>query len=125
MAAPRILIVEDEFLVRLTLAEALRDDGFEVVETDTAGEAMAALRDDPGITLMLTDLMLGGRTDGRALASEARLQLPDLPVLFTTGRPDALAALAGLARTRVVAKPYQAAEITRAIRLLLEIPEPG
>ena len=75
---PRVLIVEDEFLIRMTLAEALGDEGFDVVEAETGDAALPILRADPEIRLLLTDIQLPGVLNGKSLAQKAREHLPTL-----------------------------------------------
>ncbi|MGI4748610.1 MAG: response regulator [Janthinobacterium lividum] len=117
MAARRLLIVEDEFLIRMTLAEVLTDDGFEVLEAGDADEALATLEREPELAIMLTDIQLPGSLDGRALAVKARQTRPDLPVIFMSGRPDP-----GAANTALdlhVNKPYLPSTMSAAVRRLI------
>ena len=120
-AAQRILIVEDEFLIRLTLSEVLADEGYQVLEAESGDEAIAILDATSGIALLLTDIQLPGVLDGRALVHRIRQRLPELPVIFMTGRPDALDQ-AG-ARDMFVAKPYLPSEICAAVRKMLAKPD--
>ena len=113
---PRILVVEDEFLIRLTLVEALGDEGFEVLEAETGDAALPILQSDPDITLLLTDIQLPGVLDGRRLAALAREGRPELPVLFMTGRPDPAAEAGASALDRYIAKPYTLNDICAAVR---------
>ena len=115
MAARRLLIVEDEFLIRMTLSEVLSDDGYEVVEAGDADEALAALAHQPGFAVMLTDIQLPGSMDGRALAARARETQPDLPVIFMSGRPDSAAA--GPLDLHIN-KPYLPSAVSAAVRRL-------
>ncbi|MBV9735237.1 MAG: response regulator [Acidisphaera sp.] len=115
---PRLLIVEDEFLIRLTLATALAEDGFQVSEAASGEEALALLAAVEPIDLLLTDIQLSGALDGLALARAARRQAPDLPVIFMTGRPE-LAREAGSANDAFVAKPYLPSEVCATARRLL------
>ena len=115
----KILIVEDEFLIRLTLAEALSDEGFVIVEAEDGESGLELLRADPSIVLLLTDLQLPGQLDGRGLADAARVFRPDLPVIFTSGRPDA--------RTSghhelFIPKPYLPSDIISAARRMVTVP---
>jgi DNA-binding response OmpR family regulator len=115
-ARQRILVVEDDFLIRMMLVEVLADDGFDVVEAETGDEALPLL--DASIALLVTDVHLPGALDGRALASTARQTRPDLPVIYTSGgaaeKPPAGS------RDLAVPKPYQGSEICAAIRLMLK-----
>lgn len=117
MAGRRLLIVEDEFLIRMTLAEVLADDGYEVVEAGDAAEALEALAREPELAIMLTDIQLPGGMDGRALAARARETRPDMPVIFMSGRPDPSAASHPL--DLHVNKPYLPSTMSAAVRRLL------
>jgi CheY-like chemotaxis protein len=116
MAAPRVLVVEDEFLIRMTLSEVLTDDGFEVVEAGDAAEALAALEREPELAAMLTDIQLPGGLDGKALAAKARETRPTLPVVFMSGRPDS----AGSGPYDLhINKPYLPSTVSAAVRRLV------
>jgi DNA-binding response OmpR family regulator len=114
----RILIVEDDFLVRLTLSEALVSDGFDVVEAETAEEALQMLQSDPTIGLLMTDMQLGGGLNGQELAIATRARRADLPVIFMTGRPDLVHGF-GTGKERIVTKPYLPSAICAAARELI------
>jgi CheY-like chemotaxis protein len=114
-----VLIVEDEFLIRMMLAESLADHGLTVLEAGTAEEGRAALREHGAIALMITDLTLPGADDGLALAQWARGQRPELPVIFVTGRPDAIRPDTLGGTTAVVAKPYLPSEIAMIAERML------
>lgn len=118
VSATRILIVEDEFLIRLTLAEALADEGFDVVEAETGDEALRLIETDPAIRLMLTDMQLPGTLDGAQLALRARGHNPELPIIFVTGRGEVANALL-TARDLFIAKPYLPSEVCSAARKLI------
>lgn len=113
MSDKRILVVEDDYLIRFSLAEGLTANGFTVLEAEDAEEALRLAADGGTIALMLTDLQLPGTLDGLALAERMREARPELPVIFVTGRPDRLAA-ASRDRDRVIGKPYQLSEICAA-----------
>ena len=117
-SSPRILVVEDEFLIRLTLVEALTDEGFDVLEADTGDAALPMLQADPTIGVLLTDIQLPGALDGNLLAQRARETRPELPVLFMTGRPDPTAQANGSTRDTYIAKPYTLTDICNAVRRL-------
>ncbi len=116
-----VLIVEDDFLVRMTLAEAMTDDGFQVVEAETAGQALELLVEHPLIEMLVTDLGLSGTMNGKTLAEAARKYRPGLPVLFMTGRPDLITADPA-AREALIGKPYTPDEVCSAARRLLAQP---
>jgi DNA-binding response OmpR family regulator len=118
MAGERILIVEDEFLIRATLVEVLQDEGYEVVAAESGEEALEVMRADGGIALMMTDMNLAGAMDGVTLASASRGLRGGLPVIFMTGRPDRVPPL-DPAIEAMVSKPYTGTEIIAAIGRLL------
>ncbi len=118
VAAPRLLLVEDEFLIRLTLSETLVDDGFEVVEAEDGGAALALLAQQQPIALMLTDIQLPGALDGHALAERARSTRPDLPVIFMSGRPPDAPPASRL--DTYVSKPYSPAAVSATVRRILQ-----
>lgn len=117
---PRILVVEDEFLIRLTLVEALGDEGFDVVESESGDAALSILQADPSIRVLLTDIQLPGVLDGTTLARRARESRPGLPVLFMTGSPDPNSAADASPNDGYIAKPYTLADICNAVRRLAE-----
>lgn len=114
----RVLVVEDEFLIRLTLVEALSDEGFEVLEAETADAALPILQSDPDIRLLLTDIQLPGLLNGRALAVKARENLPNLPVIFMTGRLEPGDEARHSAHDVFINKPYTLADICQAAKRL-------
>ena len=86
-AAARLLVVEDEDMIRAIMARTLRDEGYEVIEARHGGEALARL-EEPGsdIALVLTDVVMpvmGGRELGERLARER----PGLPLVWMSGYP--------------------------------------
>ena len=117
-AGRRLLLVEDEFLIRLTLAESLQDAGYEVVEAEDADEAMAHISERP-VDLLLTDIQLPGPVNGNELAKRVRAVLPELPVIFMTGRPEPGEGHLSGRRELTIAKPYLPSEVCAAIARLL------
>ena len=114
MDGTRVLVVEDEFLIRMSLVEALTDDGFVVLEAGSAAEALEVAQAGD-IALVLTDLQLPGGLDGWSLAERLRAQRPELPVIFVTGRLGPSAA-GPRPQDRVIGKPYQLRDVCAAAR---------
>ena len=124
MARVRVVVVEDEELIRLILVESLMDEGFHVVEAET-GDKAAELIDGPeGFHAVVTDIHMPGERDGVAVGRHARSRHPHIPVIYCTGRPDALQG-AGPLRDRdvLVRKPYVPSQIVTALRSLLALSE--
>ncbi len=80
--AMRVLLVEDEMLVRMTTATMLADLGHDVLEAETGTEALARLAQ--GIDLVVCDLGLPDM-DGLALVDRVRERLPGIPVVVASG----------------------------------------
>jgi two-component system, response regulator PdtaR len=83
--APRVLIAEDEILVRLDLAQSIRDLGWEVVEVSSADEAIELLRHPLHFDLLVTDIQMPGQKDGLDLARHVREQFPDMKIAIVSG----------------------------------------
>ena len=120
LAARTVLVVEDEFLIRMTLSEVLADEGYLVLEAGSGDDALTLLRTEPTIAILLTDIQLPGSLNGHALARAARADRPNLPVIFMTGRPPVPGDGASGIDAAYVAKPYLPSEICQVVRRLLE-----
>lgn len=69
---PTIMVVEDDVLIRLMIADELRQKAYTVIEAATGDEALAMLNSAIRIDLVLTDVNMPGKTDGLALAKHLR-----------------------------------------------------
>ena len=72
MKLPVVLIVEDEFLIRMDAIDMVRAAGFDVVEAANADEAILILEDRRDITVIFTDIQMPGSMDGLKLAAAVR-----------------------------------------------------
>jgi CheY-like chemotaxis protein len=117
---PVLLVVEDDFLVRLTLVDALSDLGFAVLEAEDAPAALSMLCDHSEIELMLTDINLPGGSDGFALARAARVIRPMLPVIYASGRYARAEPHLQVPGSRFIAKPFTPSLAVAVIHDLLE-----
>ncbi len=118
VAQKRVLVVEDERLIRLIVAESLCAAGFEVVEAADGDEAVSLLGEPGHFDLLLTDIQMPSQADGNMVATCARVRYPKLPVIYTTGRPDTLTNEVR-AGDLVLPKPFGVAEMVRAVVRLL------
>jgi CheY-like chemotaxis protein len=75
---PVILIVEDEFLLRMDSAEMIENAGFEVVQAGNADEAISILQVRPAIHVVFTDIQMPGSMDGLKLARFVRDRWPPI-----------------------------------------------
>jgi PAS domain S-box-containing protein len=83
--AETILVVEDNELLLMPVAEVLQEQGYRVLTATDGATALHVLEKEPGVRLVFTDVGLPGALNGRQLADEAQRQHPGLLVLFTTG----------------------------------------
>ena len=120
---PGLLLVEDDALVRMTVAMMLEDDGFGVVEAGTAQEALELVRNGLQAPVMVTDVDLGNGPTGLELADNLRRMLPELAIIFITGRAASVAGRAMGPREAVLSKPFEGSELARIVRALT--PQPG
>lgn len=80
------LIVEDEALVRLDLAQSLEAAGFKTYEARDAAEAIAVLEANPEISVVFTDIQMPGSMDGLALSRYVRERWPPTIIVVSSGR---------------------------------------
>jgi CheY-like chemotaxis protein len=84
----RILLVEDEMLLRQLMYEELSDSGFTVTPAATGDEALRVMHADRAFDLLLTDIRMPGETDGWALGRRAREVIPSIRIIYATGYTD-------------------------------------
>ena len=107
-AAPRVLVVDDEALIRWSVSETLAERGYEVVETSDANGARLAVDDDRPFDVVLLDYRLPDSDDLSLLAS-IRQATPAAQVILMTafGRPDVVRGALDLGAYRVINKPFE------------------
>ncbi len=101
---PVVLVVEDEALTIMDLADVLEAAGYQALQSASAERALGLLETRGDIVALITDVELSGRIDGFALARSAAQSRPGLPIVIVSGRakadPDLIPAGA-----RFVARP--------------------
>jgi DNA-binding NtrC family response regulator len=108
-AALRVLVVDDESLIRWSVAETLTERGYEVVETGDAAGARSAIRDSQDrFDVVLLDLRLPD-SDDLALLESIRCLSPDAQVVLMTafGRPEVVRGALQLGAYGVINKPFE------------------
>lgn len=94
LSARTVLIVEDEWLVRMELATGFEDEDCAVLEAASAEDALALLRGgETRVDLLVTDIRLSGVLTGWDLAIEAREVDPGIPVIYVSANPPVTARL--------------------------------
>lgn len=117
--APRILVVDDEPMVRALIARALRDEGYEVVEVANGRAALDVARGaEVGFALIVTNNYMPG-LDGAELIARVREDFPALPILHIDdiSREKSVQNLPDDVPT--VYKPFSVAALLEAVRRLL------
>jgi CheY-like chemotaxis protein len=109
----KVLLVEDEMLVRELAFEDLTDAGHGVTAAGSGDEALAILRRGETFDVLFTDIRMPGEIDGWQLAEEARQLIPSLRIVYATGLNDD----AGWKRPedRMLAKPYRKDDLLSAL----------
>ncbi|MBV8915843.1 MAG: response regulator, partial [Acetobacteraceae bacterium] len=110
----RVMLVDDDSLVRLGTAALLEDLGHAVLEAGSGLEALRRLRENPDIDLVITDQampLMSGTDLARALASE----FPSIKVILATGITDSLGEAEDALALPTLTKPYTQQDVCRAI----------
>ena len=115
----RVLVVDDEPLIRWSIAETLGAAGHKVTEAQDAASALRALADAPDTDLVLLDFRLPDSND-LGLLAEIRRMAPATPVIMMTafGTPDVTAGALKLGAVKVLNKPFNMHELERLVRSL-------
>jgi DNA-binding response OmpR family regulator len=121
-AMPLILLVEDEFLIRDMVAEALQEAGFATLVASDGHEAIKIFEEHrEEIRGLVTDINLNDGSDGWELARTARERASDLPVVYVSGASGHEWASQGVPNSLLIAKPFAPAQIVVAISSLLVV----
>ena len=120
-AAPAVLVVDDDGPSRRLMRTLVTVAGYHAVEADGPEAGLAALRNDPSLALVLTDVRMPAASDGIAFIRAVRWRWPDLPLAAVTAYADDLAGLHGDPDCPflIFAKPIIPAQIEQALRLVL------
>lgn len=113
----KVLVVEDEPIIRLGMVLSIEDAGYEVVEAANADEAVARLTADGEVKIVVTDVDMPGSMDGIRLAHYVRHRWPPIQLLVISGKvgvtpgqlPDGVP---------FMSKPYQEPQFLSTIRNL-------
>lgn len=112
-----VLVVEDEVLIRLTIAQDLMDAGFHVIQASSGVEALQLLRTSVEVDLVSTDINMPGGMDGIELALQLRVLRPHMKIVFLSSTAK-LSPSAGLADL-CFDKPYRVSDLVTGIQQLL------
>ncbi len=113
-----LLVVEDEPELLEIVSSSLSDSGYEVISAPDATHALAALKANPLISLIFTDIVMPG-INGVALAEEARRMRPGIPVVYASGYSDETITEQLPKGAVFLQKPYRIATVTKLIQTAL------
>ena len=117
----KILVVEDDPLVRKQIMTQLRSLGYDVTGAANGADALVMLKSISDFDLLLTDVVMPGGINGPQLAEQAHTLYPGLAVLFTSGYTDT-AVLQGESpgrKVHLLNKPYRRQELATKVRTAL------
>lgn len=118
----RILVIDDEELIRFALREMLEGDGHEVEEAEDGNAGLACLANN-GIDLVITDIVMPNK-EGIQTISEIRKSKPELPILAISGggrigAVDYLARSREAGATEVLRKPFSDVDLREKLTSML------
>jgi DNA-binding response OmpR family regulator len=114
-----LLLVEDEPLVAMSLADALEECGFRVSLCGTGFDALNYIEMEDSITAIVTDIRLGNGPDGWEVARRAREHFPCAKVVYITGDSAAEYSTEGVPKSVILQKPFPTAELVDTVSSLL------
>jgi len=85
-AQQNVLVVEDEYVIRMDAVVMIEEAGYNVVEACNADAAIAILKTREDIGIVVTDIEMPGSMDGIKLARTIRDQWPPIELIITSGR---------------------------------------
>lgn len=117
-----VLVVDDDEIVRATVASMLEDLGYTVVVASGGREALAVLKQRGNVDLLFTDVVMPGAISGRQLAERAVEIVPKLRVLFTSGYTENAIVHNGRldAGVELLSKPYGREQLAAKVRRVLD-----
>jgi len=114
--AAHVMVVEDDVLIRTTIAEVLRTTGLRVIEAASADEAWSYLVIGAPVDLIFSDIDMPGSMDGLQLAQKVRDNFAHIAVLLTSGGRS----ISPAEHPHFIAKPYRGTSVVTAITNLLQ-----
>ncbi len=124
----RILVIDDEELIRSFLRDLLKEEGYEVIMASD-GEEGLALFETNSIDLVITDIIMPVK-DGLDTILELKKKAPELPVIAISAggnipKERYLAVAGYMKNTRTLAKPFTGEELVSAVKEHLEFQDPA
>ncbi|MGY3589237.1 CheY-like chemotaxis protein [Bradyrhizobium sp. USDA 4341] len=114
MTRSAVLVVEDDFLIRMQAADMVEAAGFHSIEAGNADDAIAILETRDDIRVIFTDIQMPGSIDGLRLAHVVRHRWPPIAIIATSATDVILDDLP--AGGHFIAKPYSLADVGMHLR---------
>jgi CheY-like chemotaxis protein len=113
----KVLVVEDEPIIRLGIVSSIEDAGYAVIEASSADEAIVRLSEDSEVGVVVTDVDMPGSMDGIRLAHYVRRRWPPIQMLVISGK---VGVTLGELPTGVkfMSKPYEEPRLLKTIETL-------
>ncbi len=121
MADERILVVDDETLIREIICSVLKQAGFICHPVTSGAAALTTLQSDSNFAVLVSDVIMDGM-DGLTLLSKVRLDYPDIPVVMVTAVHDISVALAAIRNGAYdyLLKPFEREQLLASVRRAVE-----
>src|SRR5271169_4013367 len=121
MADERILVVDDEDLIRHIICSILNQAGFTCRPVNSGADALRVLQSDQGYSIVVSDVIMDGM-DGLTLLSKIRLDYPDIPVVMVTAVHDISVALTAMRNGAYdyLLKPFEREQLLASVRRAVE-----
>lgn len=113
-----VLVVEDEILIRMDIADQLDALGYCIIEASNGREALEALTETDPVHILFTDVDMPGDLDGLMLAHEVSRTRPEIGIIITSGNAAPGEGVMPVG-SRFYAKPYLPASVHAAIQEML------
>jgi signal transduction histidine kinase/ActR/RegA family two-component response regulator len=122
----RVLVVDDDPMVRKAVVAQLTSLGYGVIEVSSPAEALQVIAGEEPLDLVFSDIVMPGPIDGIELARLIRERRPDLKVLLTSGYPDlktTRSAEDSYVQWDILKKPYRRPDLKQALEAILGSPQ--
>ena len=122
---PRVLLADDEVLVRDLVQESLEEAGYDVIAAGSGAEAIGALEAETEFVAIVTDVNFGGPPVGWEVAVRARELRPNMAVVYMTGDSAHEWSAHGVPQSTIITKPFAPSQIAVAVASLLNTTDAG
>jgi CheY-like chemotaxis protein len=115
----KVLVAEDEPLIRLGMTLVIEEAGYQVVEVGNTDDALRAIESEGDVGLLLTDVDMPGSMDGIRLAHTVRRRWPTIQLIVVSGKVGVRAGELPEG-ARFLSKPYQEPKLLETVKALSE-----